>query len=98
MTADAALLPLHEWESFYVIIGTSAAALTGLMFVVIAIVADAGSRATSPLGVATFVTPTIVHFCAALLISAIVSAPWHRHLDVQIALGICRVIVFIHSQ
>ena len=47
---DPALIPLHEWESFYVIIGTSAAALTGLMFVVIAVVADAGPRAASPLG------------------------------------------------
>jgi len=25
----------------------------------------------------TFATPTVVHFCAALLISAIMSAPWH---------------------
>jgi hypothetical protein len=97
MTVEAALLPLHEWESFYVIVGTSAAALTGLMFVVIAVVADAGPRATNALGIATFVTPTIVHFCAALLISAILSAPWHRHLDVQIALGVCGVIGFIYS-
>ena len=67
---EAAALPLHEWEGFYVIVGTSAAALTGLMFVVIAIVADAGPRAATPRGIATFLTPTIVHFCMALLISA----------------------------
>ena len=97
MDSDAALIPLHEWESFYVIIGTSAAALTGLMFVVIAVVADAGPRATNRLGVATFVTPTIVHFCAALLISAIVSAPWRRHLDMQIALGLCGIAGFVYA-
>jgi hypothetical protein len=97
MTPDAALLPLHEWDSFYVILGSSAAALTGLMFVVIAVVADAGPRASNSLGIATFVTPTIVHFCAALLISAILSAPWHRHLDVQIALGACGIFGFVYS-
>lgn len=31
-----------EWETFYVIVGSSAGALTGLMFVVIALVADFG--------------------------------------------------------
>jgi hypothetical protein len=97
MTADPALIPLHEWESFYVIIGTSAAALTGLTFVVIAVVADAGPRATTPLGIGTFITPTIVHFCGALMISAIVSAPWQTHLPVQIALGACGVAGFIWS-
>jgi len=97
MTLPEAALPLAEWESFYVIIGTSAAALTGLMFVVIAVVADAGPRAATPLGIAAFVTPTIIHFCAALLISAIVSAPWPRHFELQIALGLVGVAGFIYS-
>ena len=97
MTLPEAALPLAEWESFYVIIGTSAAALTGLMFVVIAVVADAGPRAATPLGIATFVTPTIFHFCAALLISAIVSAPWPRHLELQIALALVGFGGFIYS-
>ena len=97
MTPDPALIPLHEWESFYVIIGTSAAALTGLMFVVIAVVADAGPRATTALGIGTFVTPTIVHLCAALLISAILSAPWHEHLAIQLALGACGISGVVYS-
>ena len=33
-----------EWESFYVIVGSSAAALTGLQFVVIALIADSQRR------------------------------------------------------
>ncbi|HEV8332559.1 MAG TPA: hypothetical protein VGQ22_14125 [Steroidobacteraceae bacterium] len=97
MTPDPALIPLHEWESFYVIIGTSAAALTGLTFVVIAVVADAGPRAATPLGIATFITPTILHFCAALLISSILSAPWHEHIGVQIALGVSAIVGFVWS-
>ncbi|HKS57138.1 MAG TPA: hypothetical protein VJS12_17710 [Steroidobacteraceae bacterium] len=97
MAPDPALIPLHEWESFYVIVGTSAAALTGLMFVVIAVVADAGPRAASSLGISTFITPTILHFCAALLISAILSAPWHEHIPIQLALGACGLIGLFYS-
>src|SRR5262245_6185671 len=46
--------PLAAWESFYVILGSSAAALTGLMFVVITLIADAGPRTATPQGIATF--------------------------------------------
>jgi hypothetical protein len=94
---EAAALPLAEWESFYVIVGGSAAALTGLMFVVIAVVADSGPRAATPLGLSAFVTPTIIHFCAALLISAILSAPWPGHLFVQIAMGVLGLAGFIYT-
>jgi len=66
---------LSAWESFYVIVGSSAGALTGLMFVVIAIVAD-NPRSGSPSTMAAYGTPTVVHFCAALFISAVLSAPW----------------------
>ena len=66
---------LHAWESFYVIIGSSAAALTGLQFVVIVLGAESGMPSPDKVTRA-FGTPTIVHFCAVLLTSAILSAPW----------------------
>ena len=72
---EGAPLVLKEWSDFYVIAGSSAAALTGLMFVVITIVAGGRSRTSSD-GVSTFSTPTVVHFCAALLVSLVLSAPW----------------------
>ena len=84
---DAIVAPLAEWESFYVIIGSSAAALTGLMFVVIALIAEGPSPGATPLSIGAFSTPTIVHFCAALLISAVLSAPWHSLVHAGIALG-----------
>src|SRR6266508_3889497 len=66
---------LTPWDSFYVIIGSSAGALTGLQFVVIALIAE--SRQPTSFGqIDAFGTPTIVHFCVVLLISAILSAPW----------------------
>jgi hypothetical protein len=69
--------PFAAWESFYVIIGSSAAALTGLQFVVIVL----GAEVNAPSNVHTtraFGTPTVVHFCAVLLNSALLSAPWHH--------------------
>jgi hypothetical protein len=85
---EAARLPLTQWENFYVIVGSSAGALTGLQFVVIALIAEA-QAANSLLVIRAFGTPTVVHFCAALLISAIVSAPWHALSGAALCLGGC---------
>ena len=79
--------PLSTWESYYVIVGSSAAALTGLQFVVMALVSGSQRRAGNN-EVSTFSTPTIVHFTAALLIAAILSAPWQALWPPAIALGI----------
>jgi hypothetical protein len=81
---------LVAWETFYVIIGSSAAALTGLQFVVIALVAESRAKSTSR-EIAAFGTPTIIHFCAVLLVSAILSAPWQALSNASIALGACGV-------
>jgi hypothetical protein len=79
---------LAAWESFYVIVGSSAAALTGLQFVVMTLIADSERSMGSSESTAAFGTPTVVHFCAALLVSAVLSAPWHRLSSAGWALGI----------
>jgi hypothetical protein len=67
---------LTEWNSFYVIVGSSAGALIGLQFVVIALIAETpNARADAQAG-AAFSTPSVVHFGVVLLLSAIISAPW----------------------
>jgi hypothetical protein len=66
---------LTEWESFYVIVGSSAGALIGLQFVVMTLIAETPPLRVAEAG-AAFATPTIVHFGGALLLSAILSAPW----------------------
>ena len=76
--------PFVAWESFYVIIGSSAAALTGLQFVVVVLGAEA--RSIGP-EVGAFGTPTVVHFCAVLLMSAILSVPWRAVSNAGLALG-----------
>ena len=66
---------LAEWDSFYVIVGSAAGALIGLQFVVITLIAQ---KPASPAleGGAAFGTPTIVHLGTALLLSALLRAPW----------------------
>ena len=85
---EAARSSLAAWESFYVIVGSSAGVLTGLQFVVMALIAESRTRSSSR-EVAAFGTPTIVHFCAALLIAAILSAPWPALTFAGIAVGAC---------
>jgi hypothetical protein len=78
--------PFAAWENFYVIVGSSAAALMGLQFVVTVLAAGI-SLPSAGLSTNAFSTPTIVHFCAALLISGIVSAPWHTVFSPSLALA-----------
>jgi hypothetical protein len=98
------LSPFAAWESFYVIIGSSAAVLIGLQFVVMTLTADIDTRDDGS-AVGAFATPTIVHFCAALFVAAVMSAPWPALLGADILLGVCgavgvaySVIVFIRAR
>ena len=79
---------LAEWSSFYTVTGSSAAALTGLMFVVVSLIAGIERIRRSPDGMGTFSTPTVVHFCAALLVSATLLAPWHTLTLAAITVGV----------
>lgn len=87
---------LAGWESYYVIVGSSAAALTGLQFVVIALVADIAQRPSDD-QIGAFGTPSIVHFCVALLTSATLSAPWRRLESAAIALGIVGLVGLVYA-
>jgi hypothetical protein len=68
---------LAGWQNFYVIVGSSAGALIGLQFVVMALVADMPRTPAQAQAGHAFATPNIVHFGAVLLLSAALSAPWH---------------------
>ncbi len=71
---------LSQWESFYVIVGSSAGGLTGLMFVVVALVKES-SLPRNPDSIDAFGTPNVIHFVAVLLLAAVLSAPWQRLKD-----------------
>ena len=71
--------PLQAWHEFYFLLGTSAAALTGLMGVVISINPDTIAERPQS-GVRAFVTPTMVFFTTAFVVSALLLVP---HLSVR---------------
>ncbi len=83
---DPSLPPLSEWETFYVITGSAGAALTGLMFVVIALRTEAIGEDVEG-GVRAFGTPTVLHFCGVLLIAAILSIPRQTVTSLALCLG-----------
>lgn len=84
--------PFAGWNDFYVIVGSAAGALIGLQFVVMTLIANRPRSPGQAKAASAFATPTIVYFGAALLLSAISTAPWRdgrRASDALLVLGLC---------
>lgn len=84
------VLDLAAWESYYVIIGSSGAALIGLQFVVLTLIAGMKGR-TEAATLSAFATPTVVHLTGALVTSAVMSAPWPSLFPAAVVLAICSI-------
>ena len=76
-----------EWDSFYVIVGSTAGALIGLQFVVMTLIAEKPPKGAKE-GTAAFTTPTIVHFATVFFLAAILRAPWHAIMPVALLWGL----------
>jgi hypothetical protein len=85
MAIPAAVTHLSGWDNYYVIVGSSAGALIGLQFVVMTLITE--MRRTTPRQISAFGTPTVIHFTAALLIAAVMSAPWESLAGLRAILG-----------
>jgi hypothetical protein len=83
---DASLLA--GWENFYVITGSSAGGLTGITFVVIALIRDVQRVGPTPAGLRAFVTPTIVHFGGVLTLAAYLSMPHQGVMSLSVGFGV----------
>ena len=95
--AETAPFTREAWESFYVIVGSSAGALTGLQFVVLTLVSEGDMLRGSGETMSAFASPNVVHFCAALLVSAIFSAPWQGLGPPGIAIAVAGACGFVYS-
>ncbi|HET6275716.1 MAG TPA: hypothetical protein VFE16_07280 [Candidatus Cybelea sp.] len=73
---ESPVAAIAAWSGFYTMVGSAAAALTGLMFVVIGLVMGWTRHRRSQDGLSVFSTPTVVHFGATLLVATILLAPW----------------------
>jgi hypothetical protein len=85
---------LTGWDNFFVIAGSSAAALTGLTFIVITLSAQSGR--VNPNGLKIFITPTIVHFTVVLAFSALLSMPHHTELTLCVSLAVAGILGLIY--
>jgi hypothetical protein len=78
---------LDGWDNFYVIVGSSAGALIGLQFVVMALISEIPLARSDSKASDAFGTPNVVHFAVALLLSALMVAPWPSIQPVAILWG-----------
>lgn len=93
---SAPLSPFAVWQNFYVIVGSAAGALTGLQFVVITLITQ--MRAAGNMrDLRAFGSPTVVHFCSALLIAALMVMPWPSVLTAAGCLFACGVAGALYS-
>ena len=86
---------LSAWQNFYIIVGSSAGALIGLQFVVITLI-DRASRPAAEAG-AAFATPSVVHFGAVLLLSAILNVPWEATTAASVLWGLVGIVGFVYA-
>jgi hypothetical protein len=86
--SEPAAFHLHAWGEYYVIVGTSAGALTGLQFVVMTLISESGRVRGTNATLSAFATPNVIHFCAALLLSALMTVPWPSSAGMGMALNL----------
>jgi len=82
------MAPLIAWVTFYVIVGSAAAVLIGLIFVVITLIVQTRLPVNTG-GIAAYTTPTVVSFGVALFLAALLSAPWPTLIPPALMLGLC---------
>ncbi|HXQ37212.1 MAG TPA: hypothetical protein VN843_24595 [Anaerolineales bacterium] len=89
---------LSNWQNFYMIMGTAAATLTGLMFVVTTLIAGLDAHlSTLNAAVSAYNTPTVVHFGTVLLLAGLLSAPWQTFSSLSLLLGLLGLGMVLYS-
>jgi len=76
----------REWHDFYVLVATASATLVGLMFVAMSIGATVFNEEHRA-ALATFITPTVVHFAAVMFASLVIVIPVHIWMSLATVLG-----------
>jgi hypothetical protein len=80
------------------LMGTAAATLTGLMFVVTTLIAGIDAHlSTLNAAVSAYNTPTVVHFGTVLLLAGLLSAPWQTFSSLSLLLGLLGLGMVLYS-
>jgi hypothetical protein len=88
---------LNDWQNFYVIVGSAAGGLTGLQFVVMALMADIPTMEHESQAISAFSTPSIVNFGAVLLLAAVLAIPWQSVRPVSIVWGVAGAVGILYT-
>jgi hypothetical protein len=78
---------LHGWDNFFIMAGTTAATLIGLVFVAVT-VGTGFSKSSIVHGTRGFLTPTLIRFSGVLFLSLVVVAPWPSAKPIGIILSL----------
>ncbi len=86
----------RDWGDFFFLIGSAAASLIGLLFVVVTL--NRGrERETALKGTNTYMTPIVFHFGVVLVLSAAAVAPGLGQAGIGLAEAVCAAIALIYS-
>lgn len=91
------MIPISEWQNFYVIVGSAAGAMTGLQFVVMALIADMPAIEQESEALTAFSTPSIVNFGVVLLLAAVLVMPWHSLMPISIIWGVAGIVGILYT-
>lgn len=91
------MTPFGEWQNFYEIVGSAAGALTGLQFVVMALMANLPAMESEPQAVAAFSTPSIVNFGVVLLVAAVEAMPFHSMTPLSVLWGAAGLLGIVYT-
>jgi hypothetical protein len=86
----------HDWESFYLLVGSGAGALIGIMFLVATLTAGYDSKIMVQ-GARTYITPIVFHFTVILLLSIITAVPELPAVAVAAVFVLCAAVGIAYS-
>jgi hypothetical protein len=81
-------LSLERWANFYLLTSAAAAALIGLLFVVITLAAErtVGTVEEGTAKIRVYLTPTVVFFASVLVVAALLTFPDHTRLTATLCI------------
>lgn len=79
---------LSSWQNYYIVVGPAAAALIGIQFVVITLVASQ-RRSVPAEALHAFASPTLTHLASVLVVSALMCVPWATLEHAALSLAAC---------
>jgi hypothetical protein len=86
----------HGWDGYFTLLGTAAAGLIGLLFVVVTLTSGY-DRARAQHGQSIYMTPTMLHFAVVLSISAMTLVPGLTALRVTALLAVAMLVGLINT-